>query len=146
MNYFSMGKALLFFSLLSTTFLSAQEYKDTTLTVREHTCSCKYNLNAEDDSKVFDRSAKDAYYPGGEEALDKFVRKNIDKKLKGKHTVELRFQVDRNGDLGGFSLSNTAPAQKYEEVVRVLKLSGKWFPSLQSGFCVKSYVHLAFEL
>jgi hypothetical protein len=124
----------------------SQEYKDTTFSVREYTCSCRYNLNIESDNKVFDRSARPAYYPGREEEWRKFAKKNIDKGLKGKHTVEVRFQVDKNGDLGGFTLSNTAPAQKYEEVVRVLKLSGKWFPSVQSGYCVKSYVRLTFEL
>lgn len=132
--------------LFFTSCCYSQEYKDTTLSVREYTCSCRYNLNIESDNKVFDRSARPAYYPGGEEEWRKFAKKNIDKGLKGKHKVEVRFQVDKNGDPGGFTLSNIAPAQKYEEVVRVLKLSGKWFPSVQSGYCVKSYVRLTFEL
>ena len=124
----------------------SQEYKDTIFSIRDFTCHCKYNFNNEDDNKIFDRSEKPAYYPGGEEDWKKFVKKNIDTKFKGRDNVEIRFQVDKNGDLSAFLLLNKSPNQKYEEVIRVLKLSGKWFPSVQNGFCVKSYVRLTFEL
>lgn len=125
---------------------TAQSYKDTVLTVGEFSCACKYHINPEDDSRIFDHNAGTARYPGGEEAWEKFVKKNMDKSWKGKDKVEIRFQVDRNGDLASFMLLNKAPNQKYEEVVRLLKSSGKWFPSVQKGFCVKSYLRLAFEL
>lgn len=125
---------------------AAQEYKDTTYKAGEYSCTCKYNFNDQDDNGIFDRNARDASYPGGEEEWKKFAKKNLDKGFKGKHTVEVRFTVDKNGDLSGFTVLNNAPAQKYEEVVRVLKLSGKWFPSVQKGFCVKSTVILKAEL
>jgi hypothetical protein len=141
-----MRKLFLLFSLITSFTASSQEFKDTTFSVRELTCQCKYNLNVEDDVKIFDRSEKPAYYPGGEEEWKKFVKKNMDKGFKGKDNVEVRFQVDKNGDISSFLLLNKSPNQKYEEVLRVLKLSGKWFPSLQNGFCVKSYVRLSFEL
>ena len=124
----------------------SQEFKDTTFSVREFTCSCKYNFKVEDDNKIFDRAEKVAHYPGGEEEWKKFVKKNIDKSVKGKHPVEIRLEVDRNGDLSTFLLLNKAPNQKYEEVLRLLKSSGKWFPCVQNGYCVKSYVRLSFEL
>lgn len=134
------------FGILLSVVSHCQEYKDTTFSVHNYTCSCKYNLNEQDDNGIFDRDAKEAYYPGGEDEWKKFVKKNIDKSYKGKHTVELKFTVDRNGDLSGYTVLNSAPAQKYEEVVRVLKLSGKWFPSVQKGFCVKSVLHIKLEL
>ena len=124
----------------------SQEFKDTTFSVRGFTCQCKYNTNIRDDNKIFDRLEDPARYPGGESEWKKFVKKNLDKKWKGKDKVEVRFQADKNGDLFGFTLLNRAPNQKYEEVVRVLKLSGKWFPSVQDGYCIKSYVSLAFVL
>ena len=124
----------------------SQEYKDTTFIINGASCSCKYNYNIADDVMIFDRLAKPAAYPGGESAWKKFVNKNIDKGFKGKHTVEVRFQVDKNGDMSDFILQNKAPNVKYEEVLRVIKLSGKWFPSIQNGFCVKSYVRLSFDL
>ncbi len=141
-----MKKFSILFFLFTSLHTYSQEFKDTTFSIREFTCSCKYNLDPQEDNKIFDRSAKSAYYPGGENEWKKFAKKNLDKGFKGKHTVEVRFQVDKNGELSGFTLLSTAPAQKYEEVVRVLRSSGKWFPSVQNGFCVKSFVRLSFEL
>jgi hypothetical protein len=141
-----MHKIYLLISLFIISDVYSQEFKDTTFSVREFTCSCKYNLKVEDDNKIFDRSEKVAHYPGGEDEWKKFVKKNIDKGFKGSHPVEVRFEVDKNGDLSNFLLLNKAPNQKYEEVVRLLKSSGKWFPSVQNGYCVKSYVRLSFEL
>jgi periplasmic protein TonB len=141
-----MRKIYFLLSLLFGIDSYSQDFKDTAFAVRGFTCQCKYNLNIEDDNKIFDRSEKSAYYPGGEEDWNKFVKKNMDTKFKGKDNVEVRFQVDKNGDLSNFLLLNKAPNQKYEEVIRLLKSSGKWFPSLQNGYCVKSYVRLSFEL
>lgn len=134
------------FSLITCFTTYSQEFKDTTFSVRGFDCRCKYNVNIDDDNKIFDRTEIPAYYPGGEDEWKKFVKKNMDKGFKGKDNVEVRFQVDKNGDLSLFLLLNKSPNQKYEEVLRVLKLSGKWFPSVQNGFCVKSYVRLSFEL
>ncbi len=141
-----MRKIFFLLSLLIGIHSYSQEFKDTTFSVRELTCSCKYNFKSEDDNKIFDRSEKAAHYPGGEDEWKKFVKKNMDKGFKGNHPVEVRFEVDKNGDLSNFLLLNKAPNQKYEEVVRLLKSSGKWFPSVQNGYCVKSYVRLSFEL
>ena len=141
-----MRKLFFWASLLIGVNSHSQEFKDTTYSVRGFTCPCKYNINSDDDNKIFDRSEKPAYYPGGEEDWKKFVKKNMDTKFKGKDNVEVRFQVDKNGDLSAFLLLNKAPNQKYEEVLRLLQSSGKWFPSLQNGYCVKSYVRLSFEL
>lgn len=141
-----MSKLCLLIGLFMISGVHAQEFKDTSFSVRDFTCSCKYNFNMRDDNSLFDRSGKSAYYPGGEDEWKKFVKKNMDKGFKGKDDVEVRFQVDKNGDLSLFVLMNKAPNQKYEEVLRLLKSSGKWFPSVQNGFCVKSYVRLSFKL
>lgn len=141
-----MKTIFLFLGLLVSGISFSQEYKDSIFSVRGFTCSCKYNFNTADDTGIYDRSGKPAAYPGAEIEWKKFVKKNIDKGFKGKHIVEVRFDVDKNGDLSNFLLQNKAPNQKYEEVVRVLKMSGKWFPSVQDGFCVKSSVWLSFEL
>jgi hypothetical protein len=140
-----MRISFLLISLLMGLQSYSQDFKDTTFSVGEFTCTCKYNNN--DDFKgIFYRSEKPAYYPGGEREWKKFVKKNIDKGFKGKDKVEVQFQVDRNCDLSEFELMTRSPAQKYQEIVRVLKLSGKWFPAIQNGYCVKSYVRLTFNL
>jgi hypothetical protein len=142
----SVKKLTLLLFLLFSLRSAAQEYKDTIFSAREYTCTCKYNLNPEDDNGIFDMNAKEAHYPGGPDEWKKFVKKNMYKGFKGRHPVELKFTVDKNGNLSGFTVLNSAPAQKYEEVVRILKLSGKWFPSVQKGYCVQSVVHLQLEL
>ena len=153
-----MRKLFLLLSLFLSLYTYSQEFTDTTFSVRGFTCQCKFNFNIEDDNKIFDRSETPAHYPGGQEEWKKFVKKkksnyrnkkklkNMDKGFKGNHPVEVRFEVNKNGDLSAFLLLNKAPNQKYEEVLRLLKSSGKWFPSVQKGFCVKSYVRLSFEL
>lgn len=134
------------FLLCITSSVYSQQYKDTTFSIRGFTCTCKYNLNIEDDNKIFDLSEQPAHYPDGQEEWKKFVKKNLDKSFKGKEEVEVRFQVDKDGNLSAFELMTRSPAQKYQEIVRVLKLSGKWMPSVQNGYCVKSIVSLTFDL
>lgn len=140
-------KTLFIFIFLLIKFQAfSQEYKDTTFSVRGFTCSCKYHINTRQENLVFDRSEKPAYYPGGEREWNFFLKKNLNRKIKGKDQVEIKFQVDKNGDLSAFEIMNRAPAQKFEEIVRVLRLSGKWFPSIQNGYCVQSFLRLRFEL
>jgi hypothetical protein len=149
-----MRNRILVFLLFSNLLTYAQEYKDTTFSVRGNTCSCKYNLNIEEDKNtytrendgIFSAAERAAYYPGGSNEWKKFLKKNLDKSFKGKDKVDVRFQVDKNGDLSRFEIMNRAPAQKFEEIVRVLKLSGKWFPLNRNGFCVNSYLTRTFEL
>lgn len=141
-----MKNIFLLLCLLAALPGAAQSYKDTTFSVREFTCSCNYNLDEQEDAGIFDRQAIPAIYPGGEEEWKKFVKKNIYKGFKGKHQVEVRFTVDKNGQLSDYTLISSAPAQKYEEAVRILRLSGKWFPSVQKGFCVKTSTSRTFEL
>lgn len=141
-----MKNILLLFCLVAALPAAAQSYKDTTFSSGTFSCSCKYNLDEQDDAGIFDRQAIAATYPGGEEEWKKFVKKNIYKGFKGKHEVMVRFTVDKNGQLGDYTLVSSAPAQKYEEAVRILRLSGKWFPSVQKGFCVKTSTSLVFEL
>lgn len=141
-----MKKISLSLSFFISLMVNSQEFKDTTFSVRDFTCHCKYNQNIQDDVKVIERGEKPAYYPGGESEWQQFVKKNLREKLKGKHEVQVRFEVDKNGDLSNFILLNNAPEHKYQEVVRVLHLSGKWFPSVMNGFCVKSFVRRMFEL
>lgn len=149
-----MRKFFCFFLCLAALKASSQEYKDTTFWIRGASCSCKYNLKAADDLAVSlsgglgtkSTAERPAYYSADNDDWAKFLKKNLDKGYKGKHGVEVRFQVDKNGDLSGFELLSKSPAQKYQEVVRVLKLSGKWFPAIRNGYCIGSAVWQSFEL
>jgi len=98
------------------------------------------------DIKPFDLNEKPPSYPGGPDEFKKFLRKNIDKSMKWKEKVDVKFKVDINGDLSGFQAVKPAAGQKLKEVVRVLKLSGKWFPGVREGYCVEGEVTITAEL
>lgn len=149
-----MQKAFLLFFLMVALQASSQDYKDTSFLIRGSTCSCKYNIKAEDDRNIYlsggygvkSTAERPAYYAEDNNEWKKFLKKNLDKGFKGKDEVEIRFQVDKNGDLSHFELLSKSPAQKFQEIVRVLKLSGKWFPAVRNGFCISSSVRQVFEL
>jgi hypothetical protein len=136
---------LLFICCFISSLLFSQTTKDTTFSIRGNTCQCKLVTEGTADVKPFDLNEKPAYYPGGEDEWKKFVKKNIDKKLKGKDVVEVHVEINEKGELSGFRLLSRAANQKYEEAVYILKLSGKWFPAIQNGYCVKSVKRLVFE-
>jgi hypothetical protein len=149
-----MRQFIFFLLCLAAQSSLAQEYKDTTILIRGTACPCKYNLKAEDDLSISlsgghgikSTNATQPYYSTDADAWNKFLKKNLNKTYKGKDEVELRFQVDKNGDLSNFELISRAPAQKFQETVRVLKLSGKWFPEIRNGYCIGSSVRLTIEL
>lgn len=149
-----MRKFFFFFLCFAALKVASQEYKDTTFLIRGASCSCKYNVKTADDLAVSlsgghgakSTAERPAYYSADKDDWEKFLKKNLYKGFKGKHEVEVRFQVDKNGDLSGFELLSKSPAQKYQEVVRVLKLSGKWFPAIRNGYCIGAAVWQTFEL
>jgi periplasmic protein TonB len=140
-----MKITLLLISLFIGSQLLSQTTIDTTFSIRGNTCQCKLVKEGTADVKPFDLNEKPAYYPGGEDAWEKFVKKNINKKLKGKDAVEVHVEINEKGELSGFRLLNRAANQKYEEAVYILKLSGNWFPAIQNGYCVKSVKRLVLE-
>jgi hypothetical protein len=141
-------KELFFISFLL--FVSSCSFSqtevDTTFKVDKYSCSCKYIRDGKPDIKPFDLNEKPASYPGGMEELKKFLKKNIDKSMKWKEKVDVKFKVDVNGNLSGFQSVNHAAVQKFQEVVRVLKLTGKWFPGVREGYCVEAEVTVTAEL
>jgi hypothetical protein len=141
-----MKKYILILALCFSVQGFSQTVKDTIYTAGEYTCQCKLALDGKPDVKPFDLNEKAAHYPGGDEEWKKFVKKNINKKLKGKDEVEVYMEIDETGVLSNFRLLNRAANQKYEEAVYLLRLSGRWFPAVQNGFCVKSVKKLLFEL
>ena len=132
----------------------AQEARVTVFLIRGSICGCKFNLDPAADKEVLltgghsigSDAQQPAYYSKEEKDWQQFLKKNLDTGLKGKHEVEVRFQVNKNGDLSHFELLSASPAQKFQEVVRVLKLSGKWFPSIRNGYCIQSSLRQVFEL
>ncbi len=144
-----MRKSFLLLSLLTGLHTYSQDFRDTTFSVRGFTCQCKYNTiieDKEDKNKIFYRAEESACYPGGENEWSRFMEKNLDTNLKGKKQIfSVEVIINKEGNLTYFRLVDKAKKNKYKEALRVLKMSGKWFPAIQNGYCVKSYHTIVFN-
>jgi Gram-negative bacterial TonB protein C-terminal len=97
-------------------------------------------------AKAFTTVETEASYPGGIEAWQKFLQKNLNSNIPnknkapiGRYMVIVKFIADKDG-----VLSNIRPETNFgfgmeEEVVRVIEQSGKWNPAIQNGKPVNAY-------
>ena len=98
------------------------------------------------DNVIFEKVEIEPSYPGGETAWRKFLEKNLNPSVPsdrhapaGAYTVFVQFIVDKEGNI-----SDLRPLTKFgygmeEEVLRIIKLSGKWEPGIQNGHKVNAY-------
>jgi protein TonB len=80
-------------------------------------------------------------FPGGQEALEKFLSKNLrvpKKQAKIAGRVILSFTVQADGRLKDFVVRKKLLPEYDEEALRVMKKSPRWKPSMQNGKPVKS--------
>ena len=84
-------------------------------------------------------------FPGGTEALKRFLSKNLstpDELEAGeKKVVQIRFKVDKDGTVTSFEIVISGGNEFDREVVRVCKKMPRWTPAIQNGINVPvSYV------
>jgi TonB family protein len=93
------------------------------------------------------------YYPGGDEALIKFIAANViypktakDKNITGR--VIVRFIVDTDGNAKDPVVLRSVDPDLDAEAVRVIGLLSKWKPGLQGGKAVNVYysIPISFNL
>ncbi|HQV60991.1 MAG: TonB family protein [Chitinophagaceae bacterium] len=76
-------------------------------------------------------------FPGGAEALKRFLSKNLDTpgelEAGEMKTVKIRFKVDKDGSVNTFEIVTSAGNDFDHEVVRVCKKMPKWVPAIQNG-------------
>jgi protein TonB len=81
-----------------------------------------------------------AEYPGGDEALKKFLGRylNTPSSLEAgeKKTVKIRFKVEKEGSVSTFEIISSGGNEFDNEVVRVCKKMPKWVPAIQNGINV----------
>lgn len=101
--------------------------------------------NVKTDS-VFDRTLEEAAFSGGDEGWRRFLYKNIDidiasknKAPNGNHTAIIRFVVNTDGSVIDVTAESDPGYGVAAEVIRVIKLSGKWKPAKKYGKYIKSY-------
>jgi len=84
-------------------------------------------------------------YPGGFEALAKYMTANIKypeaaKKAKSEGIIIVKFTVGTDGTLSGFKTENEGPTPHPDlplEAIRVVKGMPKWTPAQDQGKAVK---------
>jgi TonB family protein len=98
---------------------------------------------------TFTQTEKQAQYPGGQTAWNKYLAKNLkypqkaqDNEVQG--TVIVQFIVDVDGSVSDIK-AMSGPKELQAESIRMIKESGKWEPALQNGIKVKSYAKQPFS-
>jgi TonB-dependent SusC/RagA subfamily outer membrane receptor len=83
---------------------------------------------------------KSPQFPGGEEALAKYLEQNLNHKLpserggpEGKYTVVLSFLVEEDGTVSNVEARNDPGYGTAEEAIRVIKNGPNWIPSERDG-------------
>ncbi|HEY4785792.1 MAG TPA: energy transducer TonB, partial [Bacteroidales bacterium] len=100
---------------------------------------------------VYGKASNDVYhmvektpeFPGGQEALNTFLKQNLQypktaKEMGISGRVIVQFMVNENGDISDIKVIRGIGGGCDEEAVRVIKKMGKWVPAKQNGKAVKS--------
>ncbi|HPG12670.1 MAG TPA: energy transducer TonB [Chitinophagaceae bacterium] len=98
------------------------------------------------DGKVFEKIEIEADYPGGVQAWRNYLEKNLNPSVPvdkgapaGNYMVVVQFVVNKDGNISDIkSLTNHGYGME-QEVLRIIKNSGKWNPAIQDGRPVKAY-------
>jgi len=94
----------------------------------------------------FERVEVEASFPGGNPAWIKFLTNTVDAAVptdhnapSGTYTVLVQFIVNKDSSISDFkALSNHGYGME-QEVIRALRLSGKWIPAIQNGRPIRAY-------
>ncbi|MBS1642807.1 MAG: energy transducer TonB [Bacteroidetes bacterium] len=88
-----------------------------------------------------------AEFPGGKEAWQKFLQKNLNANIPvdkgcppGKYIVNLTFTVNEKGEVSNIKALNNPGYGTKEEAIRVMQNSPNWLPAVQNGHKVNSIV------
>lgn len=90
-----------------------------------------------------------ALFPGGMDALRKFIADNIDlTSIEGSSKISLKFVVDTDGSISTVTVTrNTGDCVSCEKAaIKVVKAMPKWTPGKVNGEAVKSYYRLPINI
>lgn len=97
----------------------------------------------ESEDKIFYAVEQQAEFPGGLQAMMKFLQKNIKypasaKRMGIEGKVFVKFIVDKEGGISAMEVMKGINADLDKEAMRVIKLMPPWKPGKQNGRAVKS--------
>lgn len=112
--------------------------------------SSQYNGDEEEDMEgdiIIKKPDKEAQFPGGNEFLKSFLKKNvyypqeaIEKGIEGR--VVVSFVVDKHGHISNVEVVQSADPLLDAEAVRVVQSMPKWIPAEMDGKAVRSIFRL----
>jgi len=147
-----MKSFLFYFVFLAFCFSSYSQspVKDTTFYINGDSLKCKVSTDSRTDNMFFDKVEIAPSYPGGENQWNNFIKENIRYPQRAarkgtKSIVEISFIIRRNGETTDFSILKPQENGLSEEAIRLVVLSGKWFPAIQNGYCVNAYFSIPIE-
>ncbi len=100
-----------------------------------------------DDIRIFETPEIMASYPGGDEALYKWLYAHIkypsraqDQGIQGR--VMVKFVVEKDGSIANVQITRSPDDDLAKEATRVIKMMPKWKPARQGTRPVRSYFNL----
>lgn len=100
-----------------------------------------------DDTRIHETPEIMASYPGGDEALYRWLNEHIkypsraqDQGIQGR--VMVKFVVERDGSIGNVQITRSPDEDLSKEALRVVKMMPHWKPARQGTRPVRSYFNL----
>jgi periplasmic protein TonB len=94
----------------------------------------------EDYDKIFNKVEREADFPGGKAAWQKYLERNLNSAVPtdggapaGVYSVSVTFVVERDGSITDVKALNDPGYGTADEAVRVIKKGPKWTPAEQNG-------------
>lgn len=104
------------------------------------------STKVDDETKIFERAEVMPEFPGGIDALRKFIIKNIhqpdDLEAGQKIVVMASFVVSKTGKIENLKIANSGRTDLDKEVLRVINKMPLWKPGMQNGSAVSVYFNL----
>ena len=101
----------------------------------------------DDLNRVYDEVEQPAFFPGGEQALYKWLNnymsypvKALEQGIQG--TVWLQFIVEKDGSISNVKVSKGVDPLLDNEALRVMRRMPKWEPGKDNGQPVRSYISM----
>lgn len=103
--------------------------------------------SVKDEEEVFMSTEQPPVYPGGVEAMMKYLEDNIVYPAKAKRKgisdiVMLRLLIDRTGKIAGIDVENSVDKALIKEAIRVVSKMPNWKPAKRDGKSVAVYFSL----
>lgn len=105
-----------------------------------------FSYGQENDSRIYFEVDQLATYQGGYNNFNKYISDNINCKIKinkkEKNTVQLRFVVEKNGEIKHAEVLSEKPFACSEDIVRALRKCTHWKPARKNNLPVRSIVQM----